>query len=636
MRKRWFWSATNGPARVAALLLALLVAPTAWGATILERTVVHTIESGRTLLEEVHLRVKIDSSEDAQRWSPYYVALDENRTLESAKASVRLPDGSVKKVGRRKQDTLEINASGAFHSSESYQEIAFPHLPVGSILDIRTVVRVRPYFSTGRIALVLGDAVASQRIELRGAPSGWRWTLAGRDDRFTIEETEDGLVVRSRGLATHEPPAMATDAQRQGPILFYGWGDVDSWLEVAHWYENLLKPLARRPASVAKMAREATAGAEEKGDQLVALTRFVQEKVRYLAVEVGVGGYRPTAPEETLERRWGDCKDKSLLLIDLLAEAGIEAHPALIRASSTGSVNEDFPDPGQFNHLIVAVPTEQLAGTQLAGVEAEDFLFVDPTQDRGGAAWLHPADQDQLVLVVRGTESALVRTPLRPQQEVADLRVNLAVNEAGGAAGGASLELTGRHAAAILDLAEEATSSEKEAALRGLFGRLLPGVDVGVVSWSPVEGDLPAISLSASVSIDGLIQGERGSRSLRLPGLTATPEARRFKERDTAVMVTPGRTRTLWRLALPAGWCLPPTGELSTVNSLGSYSQKINVEGSTLIVERVSELDQRRVEPANLPALQELSLAEHRALRRRLRLRCGESLSRLAGAYRKR
>ena len=168
------------------------------------------------------------------------------------------------------------------------------------------------------------------------------------------------------------------------------------------------------------------------------------------------------------------------------------------------------------------------------------------------------------------------------------------------------------------------SQSEERLPLRGLFGHLLPGVEVGVVSFSPVEGELPAISLSASVSLDGLIQGEPGSRSLRLPGLTATPEVRRFKERDTTVMVTPGRTQTLWRLTLPAGWCPPLTGELSAANSLGSYSQKINLEGNTLVVERVSQLDQRRVEPENLPTLQELSLAEHRALRRRLRLRCGE------------
>ncbi len=624
MRRNWYWFAGSAPTLAAALLFSLLCTRTARGATVLERTVVHTFESKGTVVEEVRLRVKIDSLEDSRDWSRYHVALNENCTLESAAASVEMPDGSRVRVGSDRRDTLEIPASGSLHSSESYHQIDFPHLPIGAVIHLHTVVRAEPYFATGRIALVLDDTVASQRIEVRGAPAGWRWTITGRDDRFLVEERADGLLVRSEGLAAHEPPELALEAARRGPTLFYGWGNDDSWPEVAAWYEDLLAPLSRRSAPVRAAARAALTGVDGKGDRLVALTKFVQEKVRYVAVEVGVGGYRPTSPEETLERRWGDCKDKSLLLIDLLAEVGIEAHPTLIRASRRAEVDAAFPDPGQFNHLIVAVEAGQLDGAELAGVEAEGLFFLDPTQNRGGAVWLHPADQDQQVLVVRGADSSLVRTPLRPELEVSDLRVSLAVNATGNAAGGAGLELTGSTAAGFLDLVAEATPSEEEGFIRRLFGRLLPGAELGVVSWSPVEGDLPAISLSASVRLDGLVQGRPGGRSLRLPGLTSTPEAHQLAERETAVVVTPGRTRARWSLTLPDGWCPPRAGERSVANSLGSYSQKVSAEGGKLTVERSTELDQRWIEPADLKALQELSLAEHRALKRRLRLRCDE------------
>ncbi|TXK33736.1 DUF2569 family protein [Pontibacter qinzhouensis] len=81
----------------------------------------------------------------------------------------------------------------------------------------------------------------------------------------------------------------------------------------------------------------------------------MQDEVRYLGFEAGIGGYKPRAPSEVFAKRFGDCKDKSLLLVTMLRALGIEAHPALVNSSSRGEIAQMLPSPYAFNHCIVQV-----------------------------------------------------------------------------------------------------------------------------------------------------------------------------------------------------------------------------------------------------------------------------------------
>ncbi|MFN9448206.1 MAG: hypothetical protein ACK58U_00895 [Rubrivivax sp.] len=56
-----------------------------------------------------------------------------------------------------------------------------------------------------------------------------------------------------------------------------------------------------------------------------------------------------------MARRWGDCKDKSLLLVRLLQEVGIEAHPVLVSLQSRSTARQLLPSPAAFEHVVVRV-----------------------------------------------------------------------------------------------------------------------------------------------------------------------------------------------------------------------------------------------------------------------------------------
>jgi transglutaminase-like putative cysteine protease len=592
----------------------------AGGATIVEKNVLVTLAPDGSLHERTRLRVRLESTADVNAWSVYPIYLDENRSLGAVRAFAVLPGGEQVKVRRRDRDTMEYSG-GVTHSSARFHLLDFARPAVGAELEVEYEVEVRPYFPADQIVLIGDDDVERLEVEVRGGGDAWRWRLDGPADGLEIEELPGGVRIRAAGLPGVEVPDYGPGGAAVYPVLRYAWGPEGGWRQVGAWYTELLAAVPRQAVPVRALARELTAGLETPRERLETLLAFLRRKVRYVAVEVGIGGYRPSPPEEVLGRKWGDCKDKSLLLIDLLHEVGIPAYPVLILADDDRRLDVEFPSPGQFNHVIAAVPSAAVD----FGVDdpvGDGYFFVDPTQELGTGGWLHPADQDQDVLVVRDGTGALARTPVRPGLERRKLQVTLRVTPEGAAAGGAGLQIHGGRATGFLaQIAGEAPERTEEDARR-IFAALLPGVEVGRVGWAEAEGAVPGVDLSAAVRVERLVEGLGSRPSLRLAGLGSLPEPRALEERDVPMVLRPQATEMTWSLYLPEGACLPTPQEERVENEVGLFVQTVTAADGKATVERRIEIRRRWIEPDLFPALRELALAEHRASRRRIRLEC--------------
>src|SRR3546814_2125871 len=88
-------------------------------------------------------------------------------------------------------------------------------------------------------------------------------------------------------------------------------------------------------------------------DRASAALKLVQRDVRYIYVGLGNGNLTPATAEETWQRRYGDCKGKTALLLALLARLGIEAEAVLANNSGgDDGRSERLPNPGMFDHEI--------------------------------------------------------------------------------------------------------------------------------------------------------------------------------------------------------------------------------------------------------------------------------------------
>ncbi|HSN92962.1 MAG TPA: DUF3857 domain-containing protein [Anaeromyxobacteraceae bacterium] len=173
------------------------------------------------------------------------------------------------------------------------------------------------------------------------------------------------------------------------------WRD---WGEVARWAASIAPPAETSPAMAAELRRwRALPGPEARA---LAALRFVQDEVRYLGIEMGAHSHLPRAPAETFERRYGDCKDKSLLLVAFLRALGIEADTALVSTEAGAAVERRLPSPLEFDHVVVRARVEGRA------------YWLDPTRslERGRLAARPPPEHGR-ALLVRDDAGGLERLP---------------------------------------------------------------------------------------------------------------------------------------------------------------------------------------------------------------------------------
>lgn len=147
-----------------------------------------------------------------------------------------------------------------------------------------------------------------------------------------------------------------------------------SWNEVAKCLALAWDTVPRDRDALRQFAEEVCREASCLEDKARALVDWVQEHIRYLGMVGGAGGLKPQSPNLVLERRYGDCKDKTLLLCSLLTEIGVTAEPLLVHTIRRQTVGTLLPAMGAFDHVIATFEIEGRRG------------FVDPTMagDGGG------------------------------------------------------------------------------------------------------------------------------------------------------------------------------------------------------------------------------------------------------------
>jgi hypothetical protein len=125
-----------------------------------------------------------------------------------------------------------------------------------------------------------------------------------------------------------------------------------TWAEVVNWATELFPYSDELSPQIHAKNQEWLDSSKTKKDYINKVIEFAQNDIRYLGLELGQNSHKPHSPIEVFDRRFGDCKDKALLIAALLQDAGIEAHAALISTNQRKKLLDVLPSPGQFNHVV--------------------------------------------------------------------------------------------------------------------------------------------------------------------------------------------------------------------------------------------------------------------------------------------
>lgn len=151
------------------------------------------------------------------------------------------------------------------------------------------------------------------------------------------------------------------------------------WADVVAWGVKLYPEPAPLPSDLEQRIKIWRALPDESA-RIGAALRAVQEEVRYFGIELGDNTHQPSEPAETWARRYGDCKDKTRLLVTVLKQMGIDATPALVSFEHGARIKQLPPSAAAFDHVIAQVRT---AGATL-------WLDGTATQQRGAPETISP------------------------------------------------------------------------------------------------------------------------------------------------------------------------------------------------------------------------------------------------------
>lgn len=175
--------------------------------------------------------------------------------------------------------------------------------------------------------------------------------------------------------------------------------DFKSWADVIAWAAPLFEITSTDEAAIQKWSKEKFT-AESDEAYAMQVIRFVQDEIRYLGFESGINSHQPHSPKQIFEQRFGDCKDKSLLLVSLLRARGIEAYPMLVNTYMKERLDDRLPAANIFDHCVVQI------------VMDGEFRYVDPTISHQGGDLKHLSFPDyKRGLVINLAHNSLTSLP---------------------------------------------------------------------------------------------------------------------------------------------------------------------------------------------------------------------------------
>ena len=205
-----------------------------------------------------------------------------------------------------------------------------------------------------------------------------------------LEVTHDGkFAVYSFDQTDPDPielePATPASYPATGFLLV---SSAKNWKQIVDWALPLMDIDLSLPKDFAHKIDDITKKWSRPEDRITEALRLVQDTIRYVSISIGDGAIIPRKPKDVIKSGYGDCKDKSMVLLAALRRMKIDAAPALANLSQGELLDQMLPSPNVFNHMIVEVElhgraywldaTRSNAGGRFPNIGVYDYGYVLP------------------------------------------------------------------------------------------------------------------------------------------------------------------------------------------------------------------------------------------------------------------
>lgn len=199
-------------------------------------------------------------------------------------------------------------------------------------------------------------------------------------------------------------------------------GDMTSWKNFGDWINNLYLKTTGLPEDKKLFYQGMVKDAKTDREKAEILYNYMQNNMRYVSIQLGIGGIRPFPASFVDDKKYGDCKALSNYLKSALDAVGVKASIVIIQGGmNPRNVLEDFP-ANYFNHAILCIP------------QAKDTIWLECTSTTLPFAELGPFTENRKAMMVTDNGGVLVNTPVSNyKNNTESINTVIEVNADGGA-----------------------------------------------------------------------------------------------------------------------------------------------------------------------------------------------------------
>jgi len=367
-----------------------------------------------TEVSNLHYIVKILNERGKGEFSE--TSIDYDSTFEKVEleyARTVKPDGTVTDVGSRHIRDVSKYLNFPLYSNARVFIISFPEIAEGAVIEYKAKIYRSQLINKKDYVLAYpvqaGEPVIRARFKV-SVPKDRPLQIKILNEKYNDfaakldpekEEKDNQIIYRWNfsDIPQIIPESNMPAAVEINPSILLS--TFNSWQDLYRWWHGLAKDKIQADAGIKDKVKELTRGLGSDEEKARAIYNFCAKDIRYVAVEYGDAGYEPHRAEDIFRNKYGDCKDKAILLVTMLKEAGLNACPVLIPTKEVYNLNPDFPSL-LFNHAIAAV---FLQGK---------IYFLDATAETCSFGDLPGGDQARRVLLCKEDNYAIEETPLYP------------------------------------------------------------------------------------------------------------------------------------------------------------------------------------------------------------------------------
>lgn len=269
------------------------------------------------------------------------------------------------------------------------------------------------------------------------------------------------------------------------------WGDAavqgkdQQWRAIGQWMTTLEANRPDPSPEITAKVQTLIAGAPDFYTKLSRITESIQKDIRYFVVSRGIGGLQANHAADIFRNRYGDCKDKTTLLISMLQVAGIKAYYVPVD-DRRGIVDPEDPSLVG-NHMITAieVPADVQDPRLKAIVKGKDgkrYLIFDPTNERVPVGNLPSYEQGSYGILSAGSSSQILALPiLDPETNGTERKGNFTLAADGTLTGAVDILHSGSEGADMRMFLKYTDEQERRKELEKAIGSSIPGVTLDSV-----------------------------------------------------------------------------------------------------------------------------------------------------------